>query len=154
LTRAYDILSADEKRSEYDKTLTSHASRKPEEGQSAQECFARAEAAIFEKDFKNALYFLEESIRLAPDSPEKGVVYLRYGQVLSRVPGKLREAVDALRKSAILDSSKATPHVELGLAYGKTGLREKALAAFQEALRRDPDNKLARAELAILNAKK
>ena len=154
LTRAYDTLSADEKRSEYDKSLESPVSQKPKEGQSAQECFARAEAAIFENDFKNALYFLEESIRLAPDSPEKGVVYLRYGQVLSRVPGKLREAVDALRKSAILDVSKATPHVELGLAYGKTGLREKALAAFQEALRRDPDNKLARAELAILNAKK
>ena len=148
LTRAYDTLLMDDKRSEYDKSLASPFLQKPSEEKLVQELFDRAESAYLANDLKNAIYFLEEIIRLLPESPENWAVYLRYGQILSRMPGKLREAVDAFRKSATLDSSKARPYVELGLAYGKAGLATKSAVAFQEALKREPDNKLAREELA------
>lgn len=153
LTRAYEALSGDQTRTAYAKSLKDNPLQPPKEVQSAQDFFSRAATAYAGNDLKNAVYFLEESIRLFPESPEKYTVYLRYGQVISRVPGKLREAVDAFRKSALLDSSKAEPYIELGLAYGKTGLNDKAATAFQEALKRDPENKLAHAELAKLDKK-
>jgi curved DNA-binding protein CbpA len=153
LTRAYDALSVDQTRTAYDKSLKEHSLQPPSEVQLAQDFFSRAATAYAKNDLKNAVYFLEESIRLFPESPEKYTVYLRYGQVISRVPGKLREAVDAFRKSALLDSSKAEPYVELGLAYAKTGLNDKAATAFQEALKRDSENKLAYTELAKLDKK-
>ncbi|MBI3597905.1 MAG: DnaJ domain-containing protein [Nitrospirae bacterium] len=154
LTRAYDTLSADEKRRDYDRSLESSPLPQRTDAQSVPDFLARAEAAIAENDLKNAIYFLEEAIRVSPKSPEKGAIYLRYGQVLSRVPGKLREAVDAFRRSGALDSFNAAPHVGLGLAYVRTGMIDNAKTAFQEALKRDSQNKTASAELAKLNIKK
>ena len=151
ITRAYDTLSVSDLRNDYDQLLAEPRWQQPTEAQSAQDCFYRAEVALSENDLKSAVYFLEEAIRLAPESPEKALMYLRYGQVFSLVPGKLREAVDAFHKSASLDSSKAAPHVELGLAYVKTGLVDRAIAAFQDAIKRDSGNKTARAELAKLD---
>jgi curved DNA-binding protein CbpA len=154
LTRAYDTLSVDGARTAYDQSLKDGHLQAPSETQSAQAFFSRAASAYAENDLQNAVYFLEESIRLFPESPEKYTVYLRYGEVLSRVPGKLREAVEAFHKSASLDASKVAPHLEMGLAYAKTGMADKAIVSFQDALKRDPENKIAREELAKLGTKK
>ncbi len=147
LTRAYDTLSVDKIRSEYDKWLANPSPQEPQEIKSASDFFACAEVAYAKNDLRDAIYFLEEAIRVSPDSPEKGAIYLRYGQILSHVPGKLHEAVNAFHKSAALDSLKAAAHIELGLSYQRAGLLDKAATAFKEALKREPDNKLAHAEL-------
>jgi curved DNA-binding protein CbpA len=155
ITRAYDTLSIEATRNAYDHSLKENAIAQPSsEEQLAQAFFSRAATAYANNDLQSAVYLLEESIRLFPESPSKYTVYLRYGQILSRIPGKLREAVEAFHKSATLDLAQSEPHVELGLAYVKTNLTDKAIASFKDALKREPENKTAREELTRLNAKK
>jgi curved DNA-binding protein CbpA len=151
LTHAYDTLSVDELRKKYDKILAAPAvSKEILEERSIKEDFARGQEAIAKNDLKNGLYFLEEVLRKMPDSPRKGPVYLQYGQMLARVPGKLKDAAEALQKSASMDGSQAAPYFELGLVYVKADLTEKATAAFRDAIRRDTNHKAAQAELAKL----
>ncbi|MEK7286044.1 MAG: DUF4388 domain-containing protein [Nitrospirota bacterium] len=154
LTHAYDTLSHDPLRKEYDKTLESASLKATVKASPLQEALSRAEAALFQNDLKNGLYFLEEVIRIMPESIEKSAVYFRYGQVLAMVPGKLKEAVEALQKSAGLDFSKGAPHFALGKIYMKTELIQKAEAAFHDVIKRDPENKAAREALATINLKK
>ncbi len=154
LTHAYDVLSHEDTRQEYDKILSNPAPKYASEKDALRELVSLAEDALSKNDLKNGLYFLEELIRKMPESLEKSAVYLRYGQTLSKVPGRLKDAVSVLQKSAALDSSQGAPHFELGLVYVKAGLTEKAESAFREAIKRDPDNKAARDELAKLNPKK
>jgi Tfp pilus assembly protein PilF len=71
---------------------------------------------------------------------------------LSRIPGKLREAAEALRQGMLLDHSDVDLHVELGMIYQKTGLTQKAVATFTEALKMDPKHKTAKAQLEKLQS--
>jgi curved DNA-binding protein CbpA len=151
LTHAYDTLSVDASRKEYDKMLAVPAASKESlEESSIKEYFSRAQDAITQNDLRNGIYYLEEIIRLMPDSPRKCSVYLKYGQALSRVPGKLKDAAEALHKSALMDHSQAAPYFELGLVYIKADLTEKAATAFRDAIKRDPNHKAAQTELAKL----
>lgn len=157
ITKAYDTLSVDAKRNSYDEELkrpTVPISETKQKAQSAQEFVDQAERALRDNNLSNAVYFFEEAIRVLPDGHEKAGIYLRYGQVLLRVPGQMHAAVDALQKSATLDSSNAKPHIEMGLAFNKAGLTDRARVAFQAALKRDPTDKVAREEYAKLPQRK
>ncbi len=70
---------------------------------------------------------------------------------MARIPGKLRDAAEILKKGVSLDPTQTEFHVELGLIYKKTGLTQKAMTSFAEALKRDPNNKIAKAEIEKLH---
>ena len=69
---------------------------------------------------------------------------------MARIPGKLREAEEMLKKGIALDPINVEPYLDLGNIYIKTGLRQKAIAAFSEVLKRDPNNSVAKAEIQKL----
>jgi curved DNA-binding protein CbpA len=152
ITEAYDTLVTDRKRKEYDTKLSNGKERKkePTKVHTAHEFFIRGEFALKQGDLRNASYFFEEAIQKMPEKAEKAIYYLRYGQTLLRIPGKLREAEEVIKKGIILDPVNVEPYIELGNIYTKTGLRQKAISAFSEALKRDPSNSLARAEIEKL----
>lgn len=152
ITEAYDTLVTERKRKEYDTRLSSGKERKKEQAKAptAHEFFVRGEFALKEGDLRNACYFFKEAIKEMPEKSEKAIYYLRYGQTLSRVPGKLREAEEAIKKGISLDPVAIEPHLELGNIYAKTGLRQKAIDAFSEVLKRDPQNKTAKEEIGKL----
>ncbi len=158
IKQAYGTLSVDLERNRYDAELKrpkqATASERDQSETAAAHFFNQAETAFRQNDIKNALYFFEETIRLMPEGPQKAPVYFRYGQVLSRVPGQLHPAVDALQKCAHLDGADLRPHIELGLIFSKAGLTHKAIAAFNEVLKRDSNNLMAKQEIDKLKAKK
>lgn len=154
ITEAYDTLVTERKRKEYDLKLSNGKERKkePSKVHTPQEFFVRGEFALKQGDLRNACYFFKEAINEMPERAEKAILYLRYGQTLARVPGKLREAEEMIKKGISLDPVGAESYIELGNIYTKTGLRQKAITAFSEALKRDPNNKVAKSEIGKLQA--
>lgn len=149
--KSYDTLSDHTARDLYDRGLLKPSSSTP--SQSTKNLLDRAEASLLANNFKNAIYFFEETIRLMPDGEKKSAVFLRYGQVLSNIPGQLHTAEDAFQNAAKLNPENVTPYLELGLIFKKAGLLQKATLAFAEALKRDPMNKIAIEEIGTLKGK-
>ncbi|MBI3805139.1 MAG: DUF4388 domain-containing protein [Nitrospirae bacterium] len=150
ITQAYDTLLTEKKRRVYDADLASGKRSQEPAAPSPRDLFARGQAAFEKGDLRDASYFFQEAINKMPERIDKAVYYLRYGQVLARIPGKLRDAADVLKQGIMLDPTRAEFYLELGRVYSKTGLTQKALAAFSEVLKRDPDNKVAKAEVEKL----
>src|SRR5581483_4651342 len=111
ITEAYDTLVTDRKRKEYDTRLSSGKERKkePANAPTSHELFVRGEFALKQGDLRNASYFFKEAIKEMPEKSEKAIYYLRYGQTLSRIPGKLREAEEAIKKGSPSIRSESIP---------------------------------------------
>jgi len=152
ITQAYDTLLVEKKRKAYDAELASGKQNQKQGGITHQDLFARGQAALQKGDLRDACYFFQEAIDKMPEKVDKAVYYLQYGQTMARIPGKLRDAAEILRKGVALDPARTEFHIELGLIYSKTGLTQKALSSFSEALKRDPENKIAKAEIEKLHA--
>lgn len=150
ITQAYDTLLAEKKRKAYDAELASGKGSQEAPEASPRDLFTRGQAAFEKGDLRDACYFFQEAINKMPERLEKAVCYLRYGQALARIPGKLRDAAEMLKKGIALDPTRADFYLELGMVYSKTGLTQKALAAFSEVLKRDPNSQVAKAEIEKL----
>jgi len=155
IQNAYDTLSNSTMRARYDDALLAHPSLTPSQelAQSIHFLLDRAEASVLENDLKNALYCFQEAIRLMPEGIKKSSVYLRYGQLLSGVPGQLHAAEEALQNAANSDTKDFKPYLVLGLVFKKAGLLNKAIVAFQEVLKRNPANSVAMEEMGKLKEK-
>jgi|SRR5579884_181641 len=152
ITQAYDTLLTEKKRKAYDAELASGKQAQKSTELTYRDFFARGKAALEKGDLRDACSFFKEAVDRMPERAEKAIYYLRYGQTMARIPGKLRDAAEILRKGLVLDPSVAELHVELGLIYSKTGLTQKAIASFWEALKREPNNKIAKSEIDKLQA--
>ena len=62
----------------------------------------------------------------------------------SKVPGRVKEAEEALISALKLEPLNADFHSHLGLIYMKAGLKKQANAAFQKSLMIDPHNSKAK----------
>lgn len=151
ITQAYDTLLVEKKRKAYDSELASGKQNQKQAEPTHRDFFARGQAALQKGDLRDACYFFQEAIDKMPEKIDKAVYYLRYGQAMARIPGKLRDAAEILKKGVALDPGRTEFHVELGLIYSKTGLTQKAITSFSEALKRDPTNKIAKAEIEKLH---
>ncbi|WDT76526.1 MAG: DnaJ domain-containing protein [Candidatus Manganitrophus sp.] len=151
ITQAYDTLLVEKKRKAYDSELSSGKQNQKQAEPTHRDFFSRGQAALEKGDLRDACYFFQEAINKMPDRIDKAVYYLRYGQAMARIPGKLRDAAEILKKGVALDPTRTEFHVELGLIYSKTGLTQKAMTSFAEALKRDPNNKIAKAEIEKLH---
>ena len=153
---SYETLSDNTLRTQYDRALLKPSAAPVSEKRtlSARDYLHRAEAALLENNMKNAFYFFEEAIRLMQEPHEKSAICLRYGQVLSGIPGQLHAAEEMLQNAARLNSADVRPYLQLGLIFQKAGVSHKATAAFQEVLKREPTNKTALEGINSLKNKK
>ena len=99
----------------------------------AEAAFARGKLSVWQGDFKNGKKFLEQAVRLQPDS---WVYYCALGELLL-VPER-EAAVRYYRKAAELVPFTPYPHYQLGLLYLWYSDWGKAEEEFKQALRIDP----------------
>lgn len=151
ITQAYDTLLLEKKRTAYDAELASGRQNQKQSEPTHRDFFARGQAALQKGDLRDACYYFQAAIDKMPERIDKAIYYLRYGKTMARIPGKLRDAAEILRKGMALDPNETEFYVELGLIYSKTGLTQKAITSFSEALKRDPNNKIAKAEIEKLH---
>jgi tetratricopeptide (TPR) repeat protein len=110
------------------------------------------------ESFKEAVRFVpnfQEAYQgLAQGYEETGQESLaRYAEAMvSYSSGAISEAVRQLEEVVAAAPDLAEAYLGLGLAYEKDGQTEKAISAYQQALRIDPDVWLARAKLQALGA--
>ncbi|MBI5849337.1 MAG: tetratricopeptide repeat protein [Nitrospirae bacterium] len=143
ITKAYNVLKDDRSRNEY---LASLLGPKQEEGvldtgMRAAEQFKEGVADFKKGDFWGAIDKFKWATKMEP----KNVNYWSYlSLACSKVPGRVKEAEEALLTALKLDPFNAELHSHLGLVYMKAGIKKRAHAAFQKALKIDPKNEKAR----------
>ncbi|MBI5075091.1 MAG: DnaJ domain-containing protein [Nitrospirae bacterium] len=143
LTKAYNTLKDDRKRDEY---LSSLLGSKQKEGTldadvRAAEQFREGVADFKKGDFWGAIDKFKWATKLA----SKNANYWSYlSLAYSKVPGRVKEAEEALLTAMKLDPYNAELHSHLGLVYMKAGLKKRAYAAFEKALKIDPKNEKAK----------
>ncbi|MBI5632311.1 MAG: DnaJ domain-containing protein [Nitrospirae bacterium] len=143
LTKAYNTLKDDRKRDEY---FASLLGPKQEEGVldvglRAAEQFRGGVADFKKGDFWGAIDKFKWATKMEP----KNVNYWSYlSLAYSKVPGRVKDAEEALITAMKLDPYNAELHSNLGLVYMKAGLKKRAHAAFQKALKIDPNNEKAK----------
>jgi curved DNA-binding protein CbpA len=136
VTSAFNTLSSERERREYDLSLEKPQAQTPEER--AREAFALGQSAEKVQNFAEAA----DKYRAAAHHDPKEAKYLAaLGQVLTRSAHTSREAVDAFEKAIQLDPRAASYYVALGELLLREGLRlraRKVVEAGRRAAPRDP----------------
>lgn len=143
LTKAYNVLKDEQKRDEYFASLLAPKQKgdTPDSGSQAADQFREGVADFKKGDFWGAIDKFKWATKMAP----KNANYWSYlSLAYSKVPGRVKEAEEALLAAMKLDPYNAELHSNLGLVYMKAGLKKRANAAFQKALKIDPKNEKAK----------
>jgi len=149
--QAYETLSNDFKRNEYDRIQVQGTKKAPQVVKARNEKLEKRAAAA--KQFETGMsafkvgnfWGAEESFRWACQfDPENGKYFHYRGIALSRIPRRSHDAEEELRKAIELDPEISSYHLELGNLYLKGGLKSRALQYFTHALELDPTSDAAR----------
>ncbi len=138
ITKAYDLLRDEKTREEYLRTVISP--RKDEEPSleiKAGEQFKKGVEEFKKGNFWGAADYFKWSVRLAP---KNGRYWSYLSLALSKMPGKLKDAEEALLSAVKIEPFNADHYANLGLIYSKAGLRKRAHSNFERALKIDPAN--------------
>jgi tetratricopeptide (TPR) repeat protein len=140
VTSAYNTLSDQERRAEYDEQLTAakkgtEVKKDTDTGYLARQNFLRARALAAQRKFTEAVTFLENAISLDPRQAE---YHLELGLVLSRNPRHREEAERHLLETIDLSPTAVGAYVALGRMYLKAGQTGRAALMAREALRWEP----------------
>jgi tetratricopeptide (TPR) repeat protein len=142
LTKAYNVLKDDRKRDEYFASLLA-----PKQNEKALDSDARAAEQFREgvADFKKGNFWgaIDKFKWAAKMAPKNANHWSYLSLAYSKVPGRVKDAEEALLTAMKLDPYNAELHSHLGLVYMKAGLKKRAHAAFQKALKIDPKNNKA-----------
>jgi curved DNA-binding protein CbpA len=133
LTTAYNTLSNDRTRSEYDRDIDRPKPVGPEEV--ARDAFARAAHALEGRQFDEAAVLLRTAVHNAPGEAR---YHAALGRLLGKSPQFVREAVEALERATQLAPREAAYHAELALVLVRGGLRLRARKAAEVAQRLAP----------------
>lgn len=148
INEAFSILSVQGKRNQYNldlssgtKTYRKKAPRTPDPEDnkklSAAAQFTEGIKQFRVQNFWGAEEAFRWAVRFDPSNPE--YVY-HQGLALSRMPRRRHEAEEHFVKAVGMAPSKIEYSLELGSFYEKNGLKEKALAVYRNALKRDPNS--------------
>lgn len=143
ITKAYTVMKDDRKREQY---FASLLKPKQQEGSPASDVRAAEQFREGVADFKKGDFFgAIEKFKWATKLSPKDTNYWSYlSLAYSKVPGRVKEAEEALLTAMKLDPFNAELQSNLGLIYMKAGLKKRAHAAFQKALKIDPRNEKAK----------
>ena len=149
INRAYDTLSDDDKKRQYD---MDKITEKGTEGSSLDKSLERAsllhrkaKTLFNQKNFWEATTLLEESVRL---NPKRGAYYLLLGMSQMNIPTMIRAAEKNLSNAVDLDPWSAEPLVALGILFLNENMVKRAENFFRKAISIDPENKIAKKRLA------
>ncbi len=142
ITRAYNTLKDEKTREEY---LRAAISPKKETGPSseirAEEQFRRGVEEFKKGNFWGAVENFKWATKLTPKSAQ----YWSYlSLAFSKMPGRLKDAEEALLAAIKLEPFNADHYANLGLVYMKAGVKKRARSNFEKALKIDPSNEKAK----------
>lgn len=140
ITEAFNTLSNDKNRREYDEALARPARPlTPEE--IARQSFERGLLAFQSNDFHGAVELFRTALNHVPDNPR---VLAALGRALVKNPHWVREGVQSLERAAQLAPRHAPFQADLAEVLLAQNLRLRARRAAETALRLEPGNEVAR----------
>lgn len=146
ISKAYQVLSDDEKRTAYDAKPEpiSMAEEKRNGVKVAEVKFRQGKTLYDSGRFEEALGYLEEAVRL---HGTRSRYFLLLAMTQLKIPSLRKKSEGNFLKAIDLDQWNAEAYVGLGLLYKKEGLLVKARKQLQKAVSIDPDHKVALREL-------
>jgi curved DNA-binding protein CbpA len=143
LTAAFNTLSNDKHRREYDESLDRPQAAPPQE--IAQNAYARGVHMFETKQFHEAVELLRTAAGMFP---EEARYQAALGKALARNPNWVHEGMQAIEKATQLAPRVASFQSDLAELYLAQGLKLRARKAAEAALRLDPGDERARVVLA------
>jgi curved DNA-binding protein CbpA len=142
LTQAYNTMKDAGKREEYVSMLRAPNQEVGADLEARAAEQHREGVAEFKKgNFLGAIEKFKWAAKLAP----KNVTYLSYlSLAYSKIPGRVKEAEEALLAALKIEPFNAELNSHLGLVYMKAGHKKRAHVSFQKALKIDPANERAK----------
>lgn len=139
ITAAFNALSNDRSRAEYDQSLAAPP-RPPVPEEIARDSFERGLKLFEAKNFFDAV----ENLRVAVTHvPQEARYHAALGRALAKNPHWVREGIQSLEKAVQLAPRQANYHAELAELLAGQGLRIRARKSAEAALRVDPMNPIA-----------
>lgn len=138
ITAAFNTLTSDKSRAEYDRTFEAPRVAIPEE--IARDAYDRGQKFFEAKNFFDAV----ELFRIAvAHLPPEARYHAALGRALARNPRWVREGIQSLEKAVQLAPKQAGFHAELSELLAGQGLRIRARKTAEAALRLDPSQAVA-----------
>ena len=139
ITAAFNALSNDRNRADYDKSLEAPP-RPPVPEEIARDAFDRSQKLFEAKNFFDAVELLRIAVTHVP---QEARYHAALGRALARNPRWVREGIQSLEKAVQLGPRQAGYHAELAELLAGQGLRIRARKAAEAALRLDPQHAIA-----------
>lgn len=145
INEAFAILSDPLKRRKFDeqlkkKTGGNETDRRESDGRSGHLAFEQARQAMKANRYDKAVVLLKSAIKY---DDSKAAYHSWYGFALGTLKTHLHEARDSCRRALEMEFYSADYHANLGFVYLQAGLKSTADESFAEALKWDPDHRLA-----------
>jgi curved DNA-binding protein CbpA len=151
INKAFEILSNEEKRREYDmkgyKEIQNIDKVSENLVEKASLYYRKAKSLYSQKKFPEASSFLEEAVR---NDASKAPYFLLLGLSQSNIPNLRRVAEKNLQKVVEMEPWNAEPLVALGLLFLAEKMDKRAENFFRKALAIDPDHEVALNKLVEL----
>jgi len=146
ITKAYQTLTDETKRSEYDDQLKTPPAedKRRNLAKEAEKRFRQGKFLFSQARYDEALVFLEQAVRLSKD---KASYFLLLAMTQEKLHAYRKEAEKNFLKAIKLEPWNAESYAGLGLLYKREGLHIKARKQFERALQIDPDHRIAKKEL-------
>jgi curved DNA-binding protein CbpA len=133
LTTAFNTLSNESRRKEYDTERERPKPQTPEEV--ARDAFERSAGAMEQGDYQGALTFLHTAVHHAPGEVQ---YHVALGRTLGRFRETGRKGIEVLEKASQQFPTSAAVWVELAVLYQGQGLQLRAQKAIESALHLAP----------------
>ncbi len=104
----------------------------------AKKLFAKARTMLVQDRTAEAIRFLEQSVKLDPDSDQAYEPWLLLGKHRLTNPAWSTRAIEALQAASRLQPKAAEPWALMGEVYHRKGFKANAKACFKKALELDP----------------
>ena len=143
LTAAFNTLSNERGRQDYDASLTKPSAPVPAE--IARDAYERGLAAIEQRAFHEAVELMRSAVQHAPD---EALYHAGLAAVLAKNPHWVREAIQEAEAAIQLEPRRAVYHSQLAELLLSQGLKIRAIKAAEAALRLHAGDERARRVVA------
>jgi curved DNA-binding protein CbpA len=138
LTAAFNALTNDRARRDYDASLQKPKVAVPEE--IARNAYERGLLQLDQRAFHEAVELLRTAVQMMPNEPR---YHAALGLALAKNPNWVREGIQQLEQAIALQPTRALYHGQLAELLLGQGLRLRARRAAENALRLDPNDQTA-----------